>query len=159
MANTVDLSYDLGNQERKDFTVVTPGDYLADVEDARIKETQDRLSKVLRLKFRISQASGPASECFIGAEIEDHISMRPEAGWRMAQFLDAAYGRQVAGGTIDLDDLLGKKVMLKVVIEKTNQGNDRNRVARFEPTTKWKAGPSPTPPASQPVAGSDKVSM
>lgn len=157
MANTVDLGYDLGNQDRRDFTVVSPGDYLGEVEDARLSDTRDGLSKVLKLKIRITQAAGPAGEPFIGVELDDHISMRPEAGWRMAQFLDAVYGRQVTGAQVNLDDLINKPLMVRVSTEKTNNNNDRNRVARFEPTTKWKAGPSPTPLA--PVAGSDKVSM
>jgi hypothetical protein len=100
----------------------------------------------IRLSFQVKVAQ-IGMEVYVGSQINDSFFIRENVMWRVAQFLDAVYGRVVKGNKFpDRDELVGKEVVVAIVVD--TSGYRQYKVSGYYPVAKWdklKGMPAPVP--------------
>ena len=88
-------------------------------------------------RSRVLDAEDEDQRKYKDATFLDNVTLHPNAKWRMAQFQDAVFGRQVEGSDFDTDDFIEKKVKVQVY-EDEYDGNVRSRVKTFYHVSQWR---------------------
>lgn len=151
----IPLQYELGDVDRnEDSEIVPEGTYLLKL-GVRYSPPKDGRDGGLVVSCTVRDAE-PANKQYVGAQFVDFITLKPTVKFRMANFLDAIYGRKVDGKSIQLPDLQGAEVAANVI--KDGYDNKvRSRVDRYLHKSKWRVaaavgsstptlGPQPPPP-------------
>lgn len=148
----VNLGYDVKDEQRGDGNdLIAAGNYLLEIKRATFIDEKDGKAAAVLLTLKVLEAEVKANEQYVGDSFLDSVTLHVNAAWRMAQFLDAVYGKQVEGDNFDTDDLLEKKIVAQTKQDEYN-GKVRTRVERFSPLSKWAAKSS----TSKTIGGTSK---
>jgi hypothetical protein len=146
----VPLPYKLEEVDRSDDAELVPaGTYLLEVTRSRYMPAKSGSNPLLILSLKVIDAADPAQENYRGAGFIEFIQATFEVKWKMAQFLDAIFGRKVSGERLQAPTYVGKRFVGNVEIN-DYMGKKSSKCGRYMPLTKWhKAGDVPA--ATAPV--------
>ena len=129
---------DMKDAERGDALELIPnGNYMVEIDRATFLDAKEGKAPVVLLTLKVLDAEDEDQKKYIDATFLDNVSLHENADWRMAQFLDAVYGRQVEGTDFDTDDFIEKKLKVKVY-EDEYDGKTRSRVERYYHVSAWR---------------------
>jgi hypothetical protein len=142
MSESFPIPFNLEEVDRNDESeMVAPDTYLLEVAKAQYKAAIDGKKPLLILGLRVIDSMDAKNEVYRGANFVEFIQVTFEMRWRMAQFLDALYGRKVTGNNITPTDYLAKRFVGQVSINEW-EGKKSSRVDRFINVSKWRKGAS-----------------
>lgn len=107
-----------------DFKVPKPGSYSCKIDVIEPKESQAG-NDMLEVQYVITQDGE-----FEGSRLWDYIVLNESSAWKYRRFLEAvgAVNGKTEKGEIDLDKLLGKRVLVKITNEDSDEWGKRARV-------------------------------
>lgn len=107
-----------------DFKVPKPGSYSCKIDVIEPKESQAG-NDMLEVQYVITQDGE-----FEGSRLWDYIVLNDSSAWKYRRFLEAvgAVNGKTEKGEIDLDRLIGKRVLVKVTNEDSDEWGKRARV-------------------------------
>ena len=135
----IPLSFDLGDVDRSaDSEIIPEGVYLLKTK-ARYSPPKDGHDPGLIVLAKVIDTE-PENRSYIGAEFATFVSLGKKSDFRLANYMDAVYGRKVDGNKIQLPDLDGQEVVGNVI--KDDYDNKiRSKVDRFLHKSKWRVAP------------------
>lgn len=141
----IDLGYDLGEQERDGGSdLIEAGDYLCELARVKYVDGKDGKFDQILLTIRILDAANEDQKKFIGNSFLEGVSMSEKARWRVTQLVDAVYGRKVEGTSLDLNDLIERRLVVRTMVDEYN-GKVRTRTDRFLGMDSWNGSPDAEP--------------
>jgi len=109
------------------------GDYLVKILDASMRENEDTGSRGINVRAQVVRPLKYKGKTQFG-----YCSLKKNALWNLRNLINAAFGRNVAGKTLDLD--LGKfkdKIVGAVIEEDEYQGKVRSRISTWFPRDEY----------------------
>ena len=141
MANDeLDLGFDVGKERRtEDSELVPPGQFLMEVSGFQDMPKKDGKERAWNVKLKVVDAEKTEHNAYCGAEFVDFLNFHENSRWRIAQFLDAVFGRKVEGSKIKASEIVGKRILCRIGIDKY-EGKERSRTDRFMVASKFRKG-------------------
>lgn len=161
----ITLPYDLKDvPSGEDSEIIPKGLYLCEVvratfmEAKRGEDGKDKAAQIA-ITFKVVEAEKPELAGYVGAQFQDYLQPFTESvKWKMKQFADGLYGRQVEGKTLDTDKWIGKKLAIRTMVD-NYQGREKTKVDRYMAESKFRkpkvdddGDPMDAPPASNGVS-------
>ena len=109
------------------------GDYLVKILDASMRENEDTGSRGINVRAQVVRPLKYKGKTQFG-----YCSLKKNALWNLRNLINAAFGRNVAGKTLDLD--LGKfkdKIVGAFIEEDEYQGKVRSRISTSFPRDEY----------------------
>lgn len=114
------------------------GDYLVKIVEATFRENEDTGSRGVNLRVQVIKPQKHK-----GATQYGYCSLKKEALWNLRNLINAAFGRNVAGKTIDVDlERFRDKIVGAVIEEDDYQGKIRSRVSTWFPRDEYEESES-----------------
>jgi hypothetical protein len=160
-STVLDEAFDVDTEQGTPaFSLVPPGKYAAEIEDASISPTKNGAGQLIGLRWRIVEGEYENRAVFSSILIQHTNPDAQRFGRQM--FRDICFACGITGKVSDLEVLKFKKVSIRVGIEKDKSGvySDKNKVARVEPyVSPWngqKPAASAAPSSPMPKPGAAK---
>lgn len=116
--------------EKQVWEVFPTGEYLAQITD--FEEESGNFGPQFRIKFELVKPKAHAGKSISGWCSQKLISGNKKSklwGW-----VEAAWNRPVeVGEEVDLDDLVGRQVVLVVITESKEDGTEYNKISAIKP--------------------------
>ena len=109
------------------------GDYIVKILEATFRENEDTGSRGINLRVQVVRPQKHK-----GAIQYGYCSLKKEALWNLRNLINAAFGRNVAGKTVDVDlEKFRDKTVGAVIEEDEYQGKVRSRVSTWFPRDEY----------------------
>ena len=134
--------YDLATAKANSFDVLPAGEYPCVIVDLEEKPTKDGTGKRLNVKLQVISGSAQNRTILDGFNVVNKSPKAQEIGRGQLKAMCIAAGSENPKTS---QELIGKKVVVKVKVKPDDSGNDRNEVTSYKAFVQ----PSATPAAAK----------
>lgn len=117
------------------FDPIPRGRYLASVETAEVRQSQNSEFEYLALVWEVLPSDEAVKGDYVGRKLFDNMSFSPNALWRLKSFLKQAaeYSDEELSREFEVDpsEFIGLESELQVTVGSDNQGGQRNNITRY----------------------------
>src|SRR5262249_19315129 len=144
-STVLDEAFDVDTEQgTQPFSLVPPGKYAAEIEDASIGPTKNGAGQLIGLRWRIVEGEYENRVVFSSILIKHTNPDAQRFGKQL--FRDICFSAGLTGKVSDLEAVKFKKVSIRVGIQKDKDGiySDKNKIVRVEPyVSSWNGSKPP----------------